>query len=259
MKIGILTDPTRPLDAELAWAAEHGFDVVDVDMSAPAAALERTDWRAIGATARAHALSLIAHAAAYLPVENPSPLVRQAALDELRRSIDAAKLMGAPLLTTRFRGWPAHLDEQAGYEYTRQLYGILVKHGQEQGVAVALENSADNSHQLKFFREIFQRIPDLKLHLNIGHGHVDTAQSMTRHYLFALADRVVHVHISDNDGSSDARLPFGATPEGIDLLRELQALRSFNYDAAITLDMAGDRRWQLACADLLREVWPQAE
>lgn len=258
MRVGLLSDPRQKPEHEIDWAARHGFEVVDMVMAAPDAALESTDWRAVGAAARAQNITLIAHSADYLPVENPSPLVRQAALDELRRSVDAAQAMGAALLTTRFRGWPAHLEEQAGYEYTRQLYTILVKHGEDRGVAVALENRADNTHQLKYFREIFQRVPGLKLHFNIGHGHVETAQSMTRHYLFALADRLTHVHISDNDGRRDARLPFGATPGGIDLLRELQALRSFSYDGVITLDMAGARRWQIACAEQLRTLWPQA-
>ena len=259
MQVGLMTNPAQPAVDEITWAARHGITVVDVDMAAPHAALESTDWRAVGAAAADHGVMLIGHAAAYLPVENPSPLVRQAALDELRRSVDASQAMGATLVTTGFRGWPAHLSEHGGYEYARQLYGILVKHGQERGVEVALENSADNSHQLKYFREIFQRVPGLRLLLNIGHGNVETAQSMTRHYLFALADRLVHVHMSDNDGRSDARLPFGAVPAGIDVRQELQTLRSFSYDGTITLDMAGDRRWLLACAEQVRELWPQVQ
>jgi len=136
---------------------------------------------------------------------------------------------------------------------------VLLKHGQDRGVSVALKNSANNQHQLKYFREIFHRLPDLKLTYDIGHGNVQTAQSMTRDYLFALADRLTHVHLSDNDGSADDNLPLGAPYKGaIRLLRELQSLRSFRYNGTITLQVFGDRRWLLESVAVLREVWPQA-
>ncbi|MEZ4716268.1 MAG: hypothetical protein R2851_09290 [Caldilineaceae bacterium] len=110
---------------------------------------------------------------------------------------------------------------------------------------VALENSADNSHQLKYFREIFQRAQagaeTAPEHRPRQRG--DCAEHDALHYLFALADRLVHAHMKDNDGRSDARLPFGAVPDGIDVRHELQTLRSFSYDGTITLDMAGDRRY----------------
>ncbi len=180
MKLGLLTDPRRDLMAEIKWAVDHGFEVLDIQMAAPFGALEHTNWRTIGASVGDTGLLPICHAAGYLVIDNPSPLIRQAALDELRRSIDAAQRVGAALLTTRFRGWPSHLDEQAGYDYRRQVYAILVEHGRERGVRVALENSADNAHQLKYFREIFQRVPGLCLHYNVGNGNVNTAESMTR-------------------------------------------------------------------------------
>lgn len=82
-------------------------------------------------------------------------MIRQAALDELKRAVDATAAVGATLCTIRFGGWPVHLDEQSGYEYYRQLFTILINHGGEQGVQVALENSPRNEHQLKYFREIF--------------------------------------------------------------------------------------------------------
>jgi sugar phosphate isomerase/epimerase len=167
--------------------------------------------------------------------------------------------VGADLLTTHFLGWPSYMEEQSGYAYYRQLYAILLKHGQERGVRVTLENSTRNSHQLKYFREIFQRLPGLHLTYDIGHGNIQTAKSMTRDYLFALADRLAHVHLSDNDGQGDDHLPMGAPRRGgIDLGHELRSLRSFRYDGTITLEVFGDRRWLLGSAQWVREAWAQA-
>lgn len=259
MQLGVLNNPRLRLLDEIEWIARNGFQFIDLTLEAPHAALATTDWSAMRAALEMHGLNVVCRAAPDLPIEHPSPAVRQAALDELRRSLDVAHLLGAAVCTTRFRGWPTYLSEAAGYEYYRQSYEILLRHGAECGVQVALENRAQNTHQLKWFREIFHRLPNLKLAYNVGHGNLQTVQSLTREYLFALADRLVHLRISDNDGRDNAHLPFGAPPAGgIDLLRELRTLRSFRYDATITVEILGDRRWLLASAQWLRELWPQA-
>ncbi|MEZ4867791.1 MAG: sugar phosphate isomerase/epimerase [Caldilineaceae bacterium] len=259
MQVGVISDPRRTLENAIAWTADNGFALLDLALEAPFAAPETVKWREVRQDLADRGLQVICRAATYLPLENPAPLIRQAVVDELRRALDATAAVGATLCTVRFRGWPAHLDEQTGYEYYRQLFTILLNHGQAQGVRVALENSPQNQHQLKYFREIFRRLPDLKLSYHIGHGNVQTAQSMTREYLFALAERLAHVRISDNDGIHPLYLPLGAPATGgIDLLRELQSLRSFRYDGIVSLEIDGERRWVTGSAAILREQWEMA-
>ncbi len=256
MQLGAMNHPRHDLFKEITWIGQNSFGFIDLALEAPGAALERTDWKAVKLALNDKGLGVVCHAARYLPIESPSPLVRQAAVDELRRSIDAAQILGAALCTVCFRGWPDYLSEAEGYEYYRQLFTIVINHAAERGVAVALENSTRQTHQLKYFREIFFRLPKLKLLYDIGHGNVNTAKSMTRDYLFALSDRLAHVHLSDNNGIEDLNLPFGAAPSGgIELARELRDLRSFNYNGTITLQVFGERRWLLACAERVREEW----
>lgn len=259
MELGLVTNPNRPLVAEMRWLADHGLAVMDLTLETPHAAPEGVKWSELKAVIAEHNLRVVCGSATYLPLENPAPLVRQAALDEVRRAIDVATVLDARLCTVRFRGWPLHFDEATGYEYYRQLFGVLIKHGQERGVAVALENRPENQHQLKWFREIFHRLPNLKLVYHMGHGNVGTLQSMTREYLFALADRLAHVRISDNDGECNRYLPLGAPASGgLDFRRDLQTLRSFRYEGTIALQIDGDRRWAAGSADLFRELWAAA-
>ena len=257
MKLGAMNHPQRDIFDEIRRITMMGFDYLDLTIEAPRAAPENTDWVAVRDALGEAGLGVVCHAAPYLPIDNPSPLVRQAALDELRRCVDVAQIVQATLCTTHFLGWPSYLPEKAGYEYYRQLYDVLLRHGRERGVDVAMENDVDNQHQLKYFREIFHRLPKLKLLYDIGHGNIGTAQSMTRAYLFALADRLAHVHISDNDGTGDNHLPFGAPiTGGISLQRELQELRNFSYDGTITVEVFGDQQWAIASAEMIRELWP---
>lgn len=259
MQLGAMNNPRSDLFKEIQWISKNDFDYIDLTIEAPAAALDTTDWNAVGQAIQDAGLAVICHTAPYLPINNPSPLVRKAALDELRRSIDAAQIVGARLCTIHFLGWPSYLTDADGYEYYRQMLEILVHHGQERDVAVAMENGTHNKHQHKYFREIFHRVPDLKLLFDIGHGNIGTARSMTSEYFFSLADRVAHIHLSDNNGQEDQHLPFGAPKSGgINLLKELRVLRSFKYDGSITLEVFGDRRWLLASAELVRELWLRA-
>jgi sugar phosphate isomerase/epimerase len=253
-----MNNPYASVYKEIKAIAGMGFDYIDLTIEAPGAAAESTDWRKVRQAVSDAGLGLVCHTAPYLPINNPSALVRQAAVDELRRSIDAAAILEAQVCTMHFMGWPGYLADKDGYEYYRQLLTVLINHGKQSGVAVAMENSPKNSHQLKTFREIFQRLPDLKLLYDVGHGNIDTPKSMTGEYLFALADRLVHVHMSDNDGKGDDHLPFGAAKRGtLKLKKELQALRSFNYDGTITLEIFGHRRWLQASAEWVRELWAE--
>lgn len=259
MQIGIMTHPHNQLTDEIAWCRSSGFGYVDLLLEAPAAALESTDWRAVAAALQDADVGAVCQAASYLPLANPSPKVRQAALDELRRSVDAAQIVGADRLTLTFAGWPDYFSEKVGYEFTAQMMGILIKHGNERGVEICLENSPRNQHQLKYFRQIFHRLPNLKLTYDIGNGNVGTAaQHTSRDYLFDLSGHLTHVHLSDNDGREPTYLPPGSpTSGGIDLARDLRTLQSFGYDGRITLELFGDRRWAIATADLVREMWEQ--
>ncbi len=260
MQLGLVTNPRNSLAKEVAWIADNGFNLIDLALEAPAAAPEIVKWAEVKALLMEQEMTVLCRAATYLPLENPAPLVRQAALDEIRRAIDATAAVGGRLCTVRFCGWPAHLDEASGYEYYRQLFGVLLKHGSERGVQIALENRPDNEHQLKWFREIFNRLPTLKLAYHLGHGNIGTLQSMTREYLFALADRLVHVRISDNDGRHNAYLPLGAPARGgLDFRRDLQTLRSFRYNGTIALEIDGERRWAIASAEHFREWWAAVE
>ena len=254
MKLGAMNNPRMNLMKEIERIAGLGLDFIDLTIEAPAATPDGHDWTVVRQAIADTGLEVVAHAAPYLPIHNASALVRQAAIDELRRCIDVAQILGAPFCTTHFLGWPSFLDEDQGYEFYRQAYTILGKHGSERGVAVTLENGPANRHQLKYFREIFFRLPELKLTFDIGHGNVETARSMTRDYCFALADRLVHVHLSDNDGTADDHLLFGAPRTGaINLRHELQVLRDFRYDGTVTLEIFGNERWLLSSRDLVCE------
>lgn len=246
MKIGAMTNPQRDLDDEIRQIAKQGFDYADITIEAPKAEAQQIDVQAIKTLLHDLGLGVICHAAPYLPIHNPSALVRRAALDELRRALDAAAGLGARLLTTHYMGFPRFWPDVAGYEMYAQLYQRLCAEGAERNVLVAMENHPENRDQLKHFREIFARCPDLYLLLDIGHTNIDVQKTLAREYLFALADRLAHVHVSDNDGTADQHLPLGAPARGgISWRKAVADLKSFRYDGTVTLEVfANDRQYR---------------
>ncbi len=257
MKIGAMTNPQRDLADELRQIALEGFDYADITLEAPRAEPGQIDVAAARRLLDELGLGVVCHAAPYLPVHNPSALVRRAALDELRRSLDVAAGLGARLLTTHFMGLPAFWPEADGYELYAQLYRLLGGEAAQRGLLAAMENGSRNAHQLKHFREIFARCPDLLLLLDVGHANIDVPKNQTREYLFALADRLAHVHLSDNDGTADQHLPLGAPAKGGVSWRRVAAdLKSFGYDGTATLEVfAGERSYRQDSARRWRAWW----
>ena len=257
MKIGAMTNPQRDLADELRQIGAEGFDFADITLEAPRAEPGQIDAPAARRLLDELGLGVICHAAPYLPVHNPSALARRAALDELRRSLDVAASLGARLLTTHYMGFPGFWPEAAGYELYAQLYQLLCGEAAQRGLLVAMENGNRNAHQLKHFREIFARCPDLYLLLDAGHANIDVPKNQTREYLFALADRLAHVHLSDNDGTADQHLPLGAPATGGVSWRRIAAdLKSFGYDGTVTLEVfAPDRTFRQDSAARWRAWW----
>ena len=256
MQTGLRTNPNQKLTAEIARAGRLGFDFVDIDLAAPLAALESTPWGEIRSALDDHGLSATCHAASYLPWISPSPIVRQAALDELRRSIDAAQILGAPLLHLELVPWPLWMEEQEGCLLYHQLTEILMRHGSDRGVAIALANGSDNTHMLKFMRSIFAKAPGLRFALHVGYMNIRTRRSLTREFLFALGDRVACAIYSDNDGSADQRLAFGAPASGgIDLQKEVRDVKSFGFDGRVILDIGSDDALLALSLERMRTLW----
>ena len=256
-----MNDPKRDVLDEIRQIASDGFDYVDLTLEAPRAESDQIDVKAVRQLLEDQGLGLICHASPYFPVNNPAAWVRTAALDELRRCLDVTAALGARLLTTHYLGFPSFWSEEMGYDLYAQLYLKLCAEGTQRNVLVAIENHPKNAHQLKHFREIFSRCPNLYLLLDLGHTNIDVPKNLAREYLFALADRLAHVHASDNDGTADQHLPLGAPSHGgVVWSRVMADLKSFHYDGTVTLEVfSPDRSYRQDSMRRWREGWGRAK
>src|SRR6266851_1717145 len=96
MLIGTMNHPARDVLEEINSAATLGFDFIDLTLEPPLASARRVDATAIRSALDHHNLKVVGHTAYYLPLGSPFESIRRAAVDELKISLEAFSILGAP-------------------------------------------------------------------------------------------------------------------------------------------------------------------
>ena len=108
--------------------------------------------------------------------------------------------------------------------------------------------------------ELLEAVPLLRFHLDSGHAKLERGHDRWDEYIDRLGPKLAHVHLSDNDGTSDQHLPLGAAPRSTtDWPDHIRKLKTSGYDATITLEVfAPEKEHLLLSRDLLRKWWDEA-
>ena len=100
-------------------------------------------------------------------------------------------------------------------------------------------------------------LPELGLHLDIGHANLMVPHNTTEEILTAYGTRLRHVHLHDNKGGAgDLHLPIGAGD--LDVRTNIRALKKCGYDGTITLGVfTPDKHYLAYSRDVLRRMWDE--
>jgi sugar phosphate isomerase/epimerase len=254
-----MNHPREPVADEIRWMAAMGLDFLDLTLEPPAAAPDRVDIREIRSVLADHGMSVIGHTAYYLPFSSPFPKVRQAAVDELRRCVELFAEVGAKWMNVHpDRYAPMH---DRAFFVAGDVEGLapLIETGREVGVGVMVENIPGDFNHAWELRELLDPLPELGLHLDIGHCNLHVHENTAPELLDAFGARLRHVHLHDNKGgTADLHLPLGAGT--MDWRRHVRALKACGYDGTITLEVfTPDRRHLAYSRDVLREAWEEGD
>ncbi len=255
MLIGAMNHPAQPILSEIAWMAAMGLDFVDLTLEPPAAASWLARPAAIRAALADHGLEAVGHTAYYLPLASPFAEVRQAAVVELRRCLDVFAAVGVRWMNVHpDRNIPMH-DRRFAVEGNIESLREVLAHGREVGVGVMVENVPGEFNSAEQLGDLLGPLPELGLHLDIGHANLLAPPDTTETILAAHGARLRHVHLHDNrGGAADLHLPLGAG--NVDVARSLRAVRATGYDGTITLEVFSPDRGLLGySAERLREAW----
>lgn len=254
MRLGLMNNPARDPLKEIARAAELGFEFLDLTLEPPACRATRLDGKRIKAALSDYNLGVVGHTAYYLPFGSAFDAVQAGAVAEAMHCLDLFAEVGVDRMNLhmdcRVPGYgPDYINARnvAAFEQLRAV-------AEARNIRLMVENvEGDSAESLA---PIFDGVPGLGLHLDIGHANIATTgrKSHTADLLSHFGDRLLHVHVSDNKGKSDDHLVIGAGT--IDWKRELRALKASGYDDTITLEVFyGDGDLIRYSANKVRELW----
>jgi len=253
-----MNHPARDPLQQIEWIASLGLGFVDLTLEPPMAASWRVDPARLRRAVEQHGLGVVGHTAFYLPLASGIEEIRRAAVVELRRCLEVFAAVGARYMNLHpDRHAPMH-DRPFFIERNLETLRELLPHAERCGVGLMLENLPGDFNTAGQMGELLAPLPEVGLHLDVGHANLMTAESTVGELLAAYGDRLRHVHLHDNKGgAADLHLPLGTGT--IDVEGHVRALKQCGYDGTITLEVfSPDRHYLVYSRDRLRQLWDEA-
>jgi sugar phosphate isomerase/epimerase len=256
MLIGAMNHPARPLEEQIAWLRDSGFEFIDLTLEAPQAASWNIDVKGVQGLLERSRLKVVGHTAPFLPISSAVEELRQAALLEFKRCIDVFEQLGAKWMNVHPALTPMH-SRPFAVERNRASLAELLLYGREHGVGLMIENVPGRFNDAAELAQLLDPLPELGLHLDIGHANLMSPRNTAGEILERFGDRLRHVHLHDNRGGYlDLHLPLGAGD--IDVSAAVSLLKQCGYDGTITIEVfSEDRNLLLHSREVLRKVWSE--
>ena len=252
-----MNHPARDVVSEIEWMAALDLDFIDLTLEPPAAIARRVDVSGVRRALETHGLHAVGHTAYYLPLASPFESIRRAAVEELKRCLEVFAALGIEWMNVHpDRNAPMH---ERGFVIARNLLSLheLVRAGRDLGVGIMVENLPGQFNNARQLGEVLDPMPEVGLHLDIGHCNLLTDFNTSDEILATYGSRLKHVHLHDNKGgAADLHLPLGTGT--VNVAHHVRRLQSAGYDGTITLEVfSPDRHYLAYSRDLLRRAWDE--
>jgi sugar phosphate isomerase/epimerase len=177
-------------------------------------ALNQRRVRSLKETAKAKNLDLIVHAPwAGVNIAVPNPALRRAVLKRLKKSISYAKQLDCRLWLFHPGSKTALSHIYPGKDWQLNLKSVraLLRAARREGVEVAIENIPEPYPNLMKSTADFQRFyeeldDNIGMVLDVAHANLN---GQIQDFMKQFHERIVHMHVSDNDGTNDLHLGLG--------------------------------------------------
>ena len=202
-------------------------------------ALNTRRIKSLKKVAEAHGLDFVIHAPfAGINIAVPTPLLRRTVMKRLKKSIHHAAELDCrlwlfhPGLKTGVSHFYPGTDWQLNLESVRDLLKIARK----EGVEIAIENVPEpypfimKSVQdfARFYNELGEEIGMV---LDVAHANLN---HQIQDFIRQFPEKIVHMHLSDNDGANDLHLGIGYGT--IDWEAVAKEIKKAEYDKIVMLE-----------------------
>jgi sugar phosphate isomerase/epimerase len=252
MQIGLMNNPRADPVAEIDFIASHGFDFIDLTLEYPAAHIDVISGQDVLKALDESGLSVIGHTAYYLPFASPINAIREAAINDVLRTLDFFKEAGAKIVTLHPDSGIGAMENSATISLNALSFKIISDEATKYDIAIVIENVPGVFSSVEALKSILGSVPGLGFHFDVGHAFV--GRNRFSHLLSAFKDKIEHVHLSDNRLREDDHLPLGSGK--IDWNEVTKAIKKTGYDGTFTLEVfSDDRRYVLGSMDKFKELW----
>ncbi|MFW6033067.1 MAG: sugar phosphate isomerase/epimerase family protein, partial [Phycisphaeraceae bacterium] len=177
MLIGAMNHPQADVIEEIQWMAEMGLGFLDLTLEPPAATPERIEVPAVADALDRHHMAVVGHTAHYLPIASPIESVRRGAMTELRRCLEVFAELGAEWVNV-------HPDPKMPMYSRKEMVARNLESLKELqddatrlGVGLMVENISGHFNTVDQLGELLEPMPELALHLDIGHSNLEVPQN----------------------------------------------------------------------------------
>ncbi|MBX6772144.1 MAG: sugar phosphate isomerase/epimerase [Chloroflexi bacterium] len=257
MLVGAMNHPMRDVIQEIRTFRDMGFDFIDLTLEPEGARASKLDLIAVSGILQETGLRAVGHTPWYLPIGSPFDSVRQAALDELTRCLDAFAQLGiSPVNIHPDPRAPLYDHQWIIWRNTESLR-YLAERATERGLQLMVENIPGLFNLPEVLAAVLDAVPSLGWHLDVGHANLGNPTNLTGQLLETLGRRLLHVHLSDNRGGDlDLHLPLGAGT--IDWPWVIRLLKRAGFDGTITLEVfSSDREYLAVSRRKLLRLWSE--
>ncbi|MGC8812409.1 MAG: sugar phosphate isomerase/epimerase family protein [Candidatus Aenigmatarchaeota archaeon] len=246
---------------EIQSIKKYGFDFVEIGIEWPEGSVEKLlkKRKAIIKLLKENKMFAIGHTAWWMDFSSPYEGVRKAWIKEAKRKIDAAKKLGISQITFHTHSriinqFYKKYHEEALENFISSLKE-LVEYAKKKNVEILIENAGEWGEITSFnlIKYIAYRVPEIKIHLDIGHAYIFGGMKNVKRFILTFKDRIAHLHMHDNRGKKDEHLPIGKGK--INYKTVVKLLKRISYNGTITFEVFTSRKDAKKSMEKIRKLW----
>jgi sugar phosphate isomerase/epimerase len=258
MRYGAMNFPVMPVVEEIHSFGGLGFDYLELTMDPPEAhySIVSENRLAIARALADHGMGMVCHLPTFVSAADLTESLRRASITEMKRSLSVAADLGVEKVVLHppmISGMGTFVSERVR-AYAVEFIGDMVELSEALGVTICLENMMPRNGfgvEPNELDMLFWRFPTLQFTLDTGHANLGGGgRTRLSELVERFAERLGHVHLSDNRGVYDDHFPLGLGT--IDFRRLAKSLKEIGYDGTVTFEVFDEDRNLLVQS---RDLW----
>ena len=255
LKLARSSYPKTP-EESVEFAKAKGFSGIEIDAATSfVEAFDEGRIERLRDNAYSAGILLGIHAPYTLnPVER-LPRMREANMDYFIKVLEFSEALGASWVNIHLGYCMGIPDNESIYHYldeASEIIKVLLEKAEDLGVDLSIENTPYTPPSCYFYQfgstleeiqYLLEKVDSEALKFCLDIGHANTSDGPLN-YIHTLSDRLINVHLHDNNGVKDDHLPLGGGNIRWKELMEL--LEEKGYDGFFTLELQNDEDYLLS-------------